>query len=122
MASVLERFEAVGALYYRRYRQLRPGKDSSPHAYRGQNADRENVEQFDTWVKTLAFDDAIDRIVEIEDRLKARVEDDADAVTQERLDFLLQNAQTELRDGLYFEVKGDDLRIIVEALKRLKDA
>lgn len=39
-------------------------------------------------------------------------------MTKNRTTFLLEQAEIELRDGLYFEVKGDDLRIVVEALKR----
>lgn len=39
-------------------------------------------------------------------------------LTKDRTTFLLEQAEIELRDGLYFEVKGDDLRIVVEALKR----
>lgn len=77
MASVLERFEAVGELYRRRFGYLRPGKDESPMVYRGQNADRENVERFSEWIRTLAFDDAIDRIVALEARLEELQQDDS---------------------------------------------
>lgn len=38
-------------------------------------------------------------------------------MTKDRTTFLLEQAEIELRDGHYFEVKGDDLRIVVEALK-----
>lgn len=37
--------------------------------------------------------------------------------SKERLQFLLSQAQADLRDGLYFEIRGDDLRIIVDVLK-----
>jgi hypothetical protein len=66
MVSVLERFESLGELYRKRFGRLRPGKDESPQTYRGQNADRENVEQFNSWVERGALDDAVSRIVELD--------------------------------------------------------
>jgi hypothetical protein len=66
MASVLKRFEVLGELYRKRFGRLRPGKDESPQTYRGQNADRDNAAQFNGWVQRGALDDAVNRIVELD--------------------------------------------------------
>lgn len=73
MASANERFEAIGELYYRRHHRLRPGKCEAPETYRDSSSD-ENRELFESWFATHAFGDAIDRIVELEEKLR-RVEE-----------------------------------------------
>lgn len=67
-ATSIERFEAVGDLYYARHHRLRPGKSESPATYRDANDD-ENRAQFENWLAMNAFSDAIDRIVELERKL-----------------------------------------------------
>lgn len=65
MSSSLERYEALGALYYRTSGHLRPGKYEAPETGRS-SMDPENVERFETWLASRAFTEAIDRIVELE--------------------------------------------------------
>jgi hypothetical protein len=67
--SPLERFEIIGDLYYRRFHCLRPGKDEAPEAYRNSNSD-ENIEQFRDWLAKHAFDDALKRILELEEKIR----------------------------------------------------
>ena len=67
--TATERFEIVGDLYYGRYGRLRPGKCEAPETYRDANSE-ENCQQFDNWIATRAFTDAIDRIGELEEQVK----------------------------------------------------
>jgi hypothetical protein len=69
MSNANDRFEAIGALYYRRYLCLRPGKSVSPEAGYDSMSD-ENREQFDQWFATQAFTDAIDRIISLEEQIE----------------------------------------------------
>lgn len=69
MRTALERFEAIGDLYYLRHRRLRPGKSESPETGRDANSD-ENRTQFEQWFATRAFTDAVDRIIELENELE----------------------------------------------------
>ena len=64
----IERFEAVAELYAHRYGRLAPGK-SEPMKELRSSGDPENIKQYDEWRKTLAFDDAIKKIVFLEKRL-----------------------------------------------------
>jgi hypothetical protein len=68
------RFEAVADLYYRRTGNLRPGKSwplSMPEP-------SDNREQFDAYMATHCFGDALDRIVQLEaeaERRQSLIED-----------------------------------------------
>lgn len=65
-----EYFEALGRLYERRFHRLRPGKDEPMGSYRNSDDD-ENTQQFLTWIKGQALDDALARMVQLEDQLEA---------------------------------------------------
>jgi hypothetical protein len=65
----IERFEAIGDLYYRRHHRLRPGKAEAPETGRF-SSDEENCTQFDSWFATQAFSDAVARIIELENELE----------------------------------------------------
>lgn len=67
--TATERFEVIGDLYYGRYGRLRPGKSEAPETYRDAN-DEENRQQFDNWIATRAFTDAIERIGGLEEQVK----------------------------------------------------
>lgn len=69
MATATERFEVIGDLYYGRHARLRPGKSEAPETGRDSSSE-ENREQFESWLATKGFMDAIDRIVELEDQLE----------------------------------------------------
>lgn len=71
MSTHTERFEAIGDLYYRRHRRLRPGKSEAPATYRDSGSE-ENHQLFDNWIATSAFTDAIERIIELELKLEMR--------------------------------------------------
>jgi len=73
-ATSIERFEAVGDLFYARHHRLRPGKHEAAETYRDSNDD-ENRERFENWLAMNAFSDAIDRIVELEKRLQDQLTD-----------------------------------------------
>ena len=73
MSTSIERFEAIGELYYARHGRLRPGKFEAPETGRNSNCD-ENRALFDNWFATTAFTDAIDRIIELEKRLERLAE------------------------------------------------
>ncbi len=64
-----ERFEAIGSLYYGATGYLRPGK-SEPLATNRDSSDPENVARFDQWFATRAFNDAIARIVLLEQKVE----------------------------------------------------
>lgn len=68
--SYTDRFETINDLYYRRYHCLRPGKDEAPQSYRDSSSE-ENHAQFENWIATRAFTDAIDRITQLEKELEA---------------------------------------------------
>ena len=69
MALTIERFEAIGDLYYRRHHKQRPGKSEPWETGRDSN-DIENHVLFDNWFATQAFSDAIARIIELENELE----------------------------------------------------
>jgi hypothetical protein len=75
MSTATERFEAIGDLYYRRYGRLRPGKSEAFETGRDASS-LENCTQFDQWFATSAFTDAINRIIELENKLQ-QIEDDS---------------------------------------------
>jgi len=78
MADIVERFEAFGMLYYRRFHRLRPGKDE-PRALCRSSNEPDNVAQYEKWFEGQALYDAIDRIVELEaenEKLKEELEDE----------------------------------------------
>lgn len=77
MADSVERFEAFGMLYYKRFHRLRPGKDE-PSVMCRCSHDPENVAQYDKWFREQAVYDEIDRIVELEaenEKLRKEFED-----------------------------------------------
>lgn len=63
MTDINAEFEALGALYYARYRCLRPGKDE-PFASGRDSMDADNVRQFGDWIRHEALTDAVRRIIE----------------------------------------------------------
>lgn len=63
-------FEGVGRLYYRKYGRLRPGKDEPAGSGRD-SMDKDNLRQFQDWVRYEAFDDAIRRISALEAQLES---------------------------------------------------
>lgn len=68
--EALLRFEAIAELYYRRFHRLAPGKSEPIETGRDSNDD-ENRAQFASWRKShVAFLDAIDRIVALEEELE----------------------------------------------------
>jgi hypothetical protein len=69
MASALERFEALGSLYYTGTGYLRPGKSNPLETGRDSNDD-ENRERFEAWLAACALTAAIDRIVSLEARVE----------------------------------------------------
>jgi glucose-6-phosphate isomerase len=70
VSNALVRFEVVGDLYYRRFHRLRPGKDEAAATGRDSN-DEENRAQFDEWAAMQLFKDALDRIAELEERVRS---------------------------------------------------
>lgn len=70
MLNANEFFEIVGELYHGRYRRLRPGKSESPFSGHD-SSDEDNVKQFKDWVQgPLAFNDAIERIAKLQDKIR----------------------------------------------------
>lgn len=73
-----QRFETVGDLYYRHSGRMRPGK-SEPLETNRDSSDPENKAAFDEWMVTFCFGAALDRIAELEERLrKAQEETEAE--------------------------------------------
>jgi hypothetical protein len=70
MPTANERFEIIGNLYYARHHRLRPGKSEATETHRDSGSE-ENHQMFDNWIATHSFTDAIDRIIELEARVKA---------------------------------------------------
>ena len=66
MSTANERFEAIGALYYSRHHYLRPGKSD---VFYDTSCD-ENRTRFENWLATEGFTDAINRIIELEDKVE----------------------------------------------------
>lgn len=69
MTDALYRFEAIAALYHRRFHRLAPGKSEALESYRDSNDD-ENRAQFAKWrASNDSFLDAIDRIIELDHKV-----------------------------------------------------
>lgn len=66
MSSATSRFEVLGDLYYERYHRLRPGKHD---VFRDSNDD-ENRTQFDLFMATHAFTDALDKIDSLQEQVE----------------------------------------------------
>ena len=64
-----ERFEIIGDLYFGRYGRLRPGKSEPLETGRDSNSE-ENHSLFDNWFATQAFNDAIERIADMDKQLE----------------------------------------------------
>ena len=62
-SDALTRFEIVGDLYYARFHRLRPGKSDVLR----DSSEPENCAQFENWLQTSAFTDAIDQIATLEE-------------------------------------------------------
>jgi|GEM_PF-6162728 len=73
MANSIDRFEACNGLYYRATGCQRPGKDEPLETGRDANSE-ENRERFEQWFMSKSWAAALDRIVELETRIRVAQE------------------------------------------------